>query len=116
MIGNPMRMYDFDPIEIIESFQNFGRDDVDDMNLEQLKEEYKRALTEKKDLEEELGDVENKKPTDYALRERIENTQKYIDKVKKMLNGKVSDEEMDRIEKSIQSRYDKKKDNEDDED
>ena len=115
MIGNPMRMYDLDPIEIIESFQNFGRDDVDDMNLEQLKEEYKRALTEKKDLEEELGDVENKKPTDYALRERIENSQKYIDKVKKMLNSKVSDEEMTRIEKSVQSRYDKKKDEEDEE-
>ena len=115
MILNLMRMYDFDPIEFIESFQNFGRDDVDDMNLEQLKDEYKRALTEKKDLEEELGDVENKKPTDYALRERIENSQKYIDKVKKMLNGKVSDEEIERIEKSVQSRYDKKK-NEDDED
>ena len=114
MILNLMRMYDFDPIELIESFQNFGRGD--DMNLDQLKDEYKRALTEKKDLEEELGDVENKKPTDYALRERIENSQKYIDKIKKMLNGKVSDEEMERIEKSVQSRYDKKKDNEDDED
>lgn len=114
MQGKPMRMYDLDPIEIIESFQNFGRDDIDDMSLDQLKEEYKRALTERKDLEEELGDVENKKPADYALRERIENSQKYIDKVKKMLNGKVSDEEMERIEKSVQSRYDKKKDEDED--
>ena len=42
------------------------------------------ALKEKKELEKEYDDIHGKSPADFALRERIDNSQKYIDKVRKM--------------------------------
>lgn len=110
-----MGMYNFQPLEIIESFQNYGMDDIHELSLDELKKEYIRSLTEKKDLEEELEDLKNQRASDYAVRERIDNATKYIEKIEKILNTKVSDEEMERIKKSVQSRYDKKKDEDDEE-
>ena len=94
------KFYDLRPIPTTEAFQNFGMDDIEDMNLDQLKDEYKRALKEKKELEKEYDDIHGKSPADFALRERIDNSQKYIDKVRKKLDSQISNEELKRIEKS----------------
>ena len=95
-----MKMYDFRPLEVIESFQNFGIDNIDDMSLEELKTEYKSALKEKENMTRELESVKNTKvaqsPT-YIIKERIENSDKYIEKIEKKLNAQISDEELKRL-------------------
>lgn len=102
------QMYDMHPLETIESYQNFGMDDIEEMSTEELKEEYTRAIRDKKDLEKEIEDMHGKKPSDYAIKERLDNQIKYIDKVRKKLNGLVSNEELKRLEKSVVSKYEKK--------
>ena len=107
-----MSMYDLRPLEVIESFQNFGMDDIDDMDINQLKEEYKRALNERENMKQELEDLKNSRASTYEIKERIENSTKYIDKVEKKLNPQISDEELQRIKDSAKGTYGQKKEDE----
>ena len=107
-----MSMYNLRPLEILESFQNFGMDDINDMDLNQLKEEYKRALNERENMKQELEDLKNSRVSTYEIKERIENSTKYIDKIEKKLNPQISDEEIQRIKDSAKGTYGKKKEEE----
>ena len=110
-----MKMYDFRPLEVIESFQNIGIDNIDDMSLEELKTEYKRALKEKENMTRELESVKNTKvaqsPT-YIIKERIENSDKYIEKIEKKLNAQISDEELKRLKDSVKESNNEKEEDE----
>ena len=107
-----MSMYNLRPLEILESFQNFGMDDINDMDLNQLKEEYKRALNERENMKQELEDLKNSRVSTYEIKERIENSTKYIDKIEKKLNPQISDEEIQRIKDSAKGTYGQKKEEE----
>ena len=107
-----MSMYNLRPLEILESFQNFGMDDINDMDLNQLKEEYKRALNERENMKQELEDLKNSRVSTYEIKERIENSTKYIDKIEKKLNPQISDEEIQRIKDSEKGTYGQKKEEE----
>ena len=107
-----MSMYNLRPLEILESFQNFGMDDINDMDLNQLKEEYKRALNERENMKQELEDLKNSRVSTYEIKERIENSTKYIDKIEKKLNPQISDEEIQRIKDSAKGTYSQKKEEE----
>ena len=107
-----MSMYNLRPLEILESFQNFGMDDINDMDLNQLKEEYKRALNERENMKQELEDLKNSRVSTYEIKERIENSTKYIDKIEKKLNPQISDEEIQRIKDSAKVTYGQKKEEE----
>ena len=104
-----MSMYNLRPLEILESFQNFGMDDINDMDVNQLKEEYKRALNERENMKQELEDLKNSRVSTYEIKERIENSTKYIDKIEKKLNPQISDEEIQRIKDSARGTYVQKK-------
>ena len=107
-----MSMYNLRPLEILESCQNFGMDDINDMDLNQLKEEYKRALNERENMKQELEDLKNSRVSTYEIKERIENSTKYIDKIEKKLNPQISDEEIQRIKDSAKGTYSQKKEEE----
>ena len=104
-----MNMYDLTPIEplTIESYQNFDTDsDLRDMDIDELKNEYKRAINDKIDLLEEFEDIKNKNTPTFHLKERIENSNKYIQKVYKFLiDNDISEKEIEKLEKEATGRY-----------
>ena len=100
--------YDFIPIQypVFEAIQNYARNDIEEYDEKELKDEYKRALNEKKDLEDELEDAKKAKLTTYGIVERIQNTDKYIERLEdRMEELGISTKEKSTIQQSAKGRY-----------
>lgn len=97
------------PIKL-ESIQNYGHTDIEEYSEQELKDEYERALNEKKDLEDELEDAKKSKVSTYGIKERIQNTEKYIERLlDRMDELGISDKERKEIKSSAKGRYKFKK-------
>lgn len=95
------KIYDDAPI-YSEALQNYGKDDLDDMSLEELIDEYKSALKEAKELEEEIKDLEGTKANKYPVEERLQNTKRYIERIEGRLKANnVSSQKMESIKESV---------------